>query len=123
MKTQQQNPQAIQNHLYSLIVPKEMLESFEITNIEEKAEIITINLLEKIDKKPISEAELVQNGFMNSIDIQGFPIIGKSCYYRLTRRRWKAKGTSKDFYNSYSYTKDGSKTTPQFGAFLKEIGQ
>lgn len=123
MKTNKPTQQEISHQLYSLVVPEEILKDFEITQVKESSESITIQLLEKKDQTPTSEQELVQNGYMNPIEIQGFPIQGKPCYYKLTRRRWKEKGTSKDWYNTYSYTIEGSKTTQKFGSFLKELGE
>jgi len=123
MKTNKPTHQEISYQLYSLVVPEEILKDFEITHVKESSESITIQLVEKIDQVPTSEQELVQNGYMNPIEIQGFPIQGKPCYYKLTRRRWKEKGTSKDWYNTYSYTVEGSKTTQKFGSFLKELGE
>jgi len=123
MKIKKETTSEIHHQLYRLIVPEEILENFEITQVEDASESMTIHLLEKIERTPAREQDLVQNGFMNPVEIQGFPIQGKPCYYKLTRRRWKEKGTSKDWYNTYSYTVEGSKTTQKFGSFLKELGE
>lgn len=122
MKKPEQEIENITNQLYGLIVPKDILQDFEILNVSEQLTSITIFLVEKSIKKPVNDKELVQNGFMNPIDIQGFPIQGKPCYYQLKRRRWKEKGTKKDCFNTYSYIVEKSKTTQEFGAFLKELG-
>lgn len=122
MKNISQNEFQITHHIYSLVVPKEMLQDFDIDKVEESDELLLIHLTEKLINVPQSTKELVLNGYMNAQEIQGFPVQGKSCYYNLRRRRWKEKGTQKDLFNSYNYAVEGSKTTPDFGAFLKEIG-
>jgi hypothetical protein len=122
MQTKETNSTTLLKQLYTLIVPKDILEDFEITDISENQESITIHLVETSGFKSDLSIDLVQNGFMNAKEIQGFPLHGKSCFYRLIRRRWKEKGSTKDYYNSYNYTVEGSKTTEEFGAFLKELG-
>ncbi len=37
----------LQSHIYSLVIPKEILASFEIENIKESEDILEIELLEK----------------------------------------------------------------------------
>lgn len=111
----------INNHLYSLIVPSNILLDFEIERVEEKEETLFVYLIEKQENKPQCDVDLVQNGYMNPIEIQSFPIQGKACFLNLKRRRWKKKGGKEDFFNTYKYTANSCKTTPEFGAFLKEI--
>ena len=122
MINKSQEKHSIDIQIYSLVVPKEILDDFEISKVEETEEELAIYLVEKLSKIPDSDHELVHNGFMNSIEIQGFPIQGKPCYYKLSRRRWKEQGTKKDYFNTYTYVVEGSKTTQKFGSFLKELG-
>ncbi len=122
MQTKEINSGSLLKQLYTLLVPEAILEDFEITEISEDEESITIHLVETSGFKTDLSIALVQNGFMNAKEIQGFPLHGKSCFYRLVRRKWKEKGSAKDYYNSYNYTVEGSKTTKEFGAFLKELG-
>jgi len=122
MINKSQEKHSIDIQIYSLVVPKEILDDFEISKVEETVAELAIYLVEKLSKIPDSDHELVRNGFMNSIEIQGFPIQGKPCYYKLSRRRWKEQGTKKDYFNTYTYVVEGSKTTQKFGSFLKELG-
>lgn len=122
MINKSQEKHSIDIQIYSLVVPKEILDDFEISKVEETVAELAIYLVEKLSKIPDSDHELVHNGFMNSIEIQGFPIQGKPCYYKLSRRRWKEQGTKKDYFNTYTYVVEGSKTTQKFGSFLKELG-
>jgi hypothetical protein len=115
---------SIQSHLYSLLVPQEILNSFEITSIEEKEEDLFIHLLEKLSCIPDTSLDLVQNGFMNAVELNSFPLSGKRCFLRLTRRKWKAIGSevSSSYTNTYDFTLEGTKATKSFGSFLKEFG-
>lgn len=97
---------SIHAHLNSLIVPCYILSDFEISKVEETEDMLQIYLIEKQERKPNSEDELGLNGYMNSIEIQSFPVHGKVCYLYLKRRRWKKKGTKEDLFNHYNYTAD-----------------
>lgn len=115
----------LQSHLYSLIIPKEILLFFDIENIKESEEIVEIYLLEKaIIPSELTGRQAVLNGFMNPIELQSFPIQGRKCYLKLKRRRWKAQGTtdSTKCHNEYDFAAEGTKATKMFGAFLKENG-
>lgn len=128
MKKESQDLNSIQSHLFSLIVPSEILISFEITSVTEKEEHIFIYLDEKESCKPQNEYDLVLNGFFNPLELNSFPITGKQCFLILKRRKWKKRGTKGDishengFSNQYDYAIEGTKATKDFGAFLKEIG-
>ena len=115
----------LQAMVYSLVIPKEILNSFEIENIKESEEIVEIYLIEKelIPAELVSK-QTVLNGFMNPIELQSYPIQGRKCYLKLKRRRWKLQGTteSTNCHNEYDFAAEGTKATKLFGAFLKENG-
>jgi hypothetical protein len=124
MEKHSSDQSSIQSHLYSLLVPQEILNSFEITSIAEKDEDLFIYLLEKDSCLPDKELDLVQNGYMNPVELNSFPIVGKRCFLRLTRRKWKLRGSdgSSSYTNTYDFTLEGTKATKLFGSFLKEFG-
>ena len=113
----------IQTQIYGLVIPKEILVSFEIENIKESEEIVEIDLVEK-ERIPaqLVGKQAVLNGYMNPIELQSYPIQGRKCYLKLKRRRWKVQGTtdSTNCHNEYDFAGEGTKTTKMFGAFLKE---
>lgn len=115
---------SIQSHLYSLLVPEAILKSFDITSVEEKEEDLFIFLTEKDCCLPSEPADLVQNGYMNPLELNSFPIAGKRCFLNLTRRKWKIRGSSgsSSYTNQYDFALEGTKATKDFGSFLKEIG-
>ena len=115
----------IQTRVFSLVIPKEILVSFEIENIKENEEIVEIVLMEKeIIPSELEGKQAVLNGYMNPIELQSYPIQGRKCYLKLKRRRWKAKCTtdSTNCHNEYDFAAEGTKATKLFGAFLKENG-
>lgn len=124
MEKHSSDQSSIQSHLYSLFVPQDILNSFEITSIEEKDEDLFIYLLEKDSCLPDNDIDLVQNGYMNPIELNSFPIVGKRCFLRLTRRKWKPRGSDGSFSykNTYDFALKGTKATKLFGSFLKEFG-
>jgi hypothetical protein len=124
MEKESTDQRSIQSHLHSLLVPQEILNSFEITSIEEKTEDLFIYLLEKNSCLPAQVSDLVQNGYMNPVELNSFPIVGKRCYLRLIRRKWKARGSddSSSYTNTYDFALEGTKATKLFGSFLKEFG-
>ncbi|MBX9703135.1 MAG: hypothetical protein K2X39_03180 [Silvanigrellaceae bacterium] len=115
----------IENQLFSFLIPEEILTDFDINNIEDTEELLIIELVEKQQNisKLCTDETLVGNGFMNPLELQHFPMNGKKCVLKLIRRRWKQIGSSTgNYFNTYSYAVTGTKVTPSFGAFLKEIG-
>ena len=105
-------------------MPQEILNSFSIASIEEKDEDLFIYLIEKEDCIPDKSLDLVQNGYMNPVELNSFPVVGKRCFLRLTRRKWKIRGSTgaKSYTNTYDFELEGTKATKLFGAFLKEFG-
>ena len=124
MEKKSEDQASIQSHLYSLFVPQEILNSFSIASIEEKDEDLFIYLIEKEDCIPDKSLDLVQNGYMNPVELNSFPVVGIRCFLRLTRRKWKIRGSTgaKSYTNTYDFALEGTKATKLFGAFLKEFG-
>jgi hypothetical protein len=96
-----------------LLVPEEILSSFAIDSITEKEEDLFIYLTEKESCIPSKPVDLVQNGFMNPLELNSFPILGKRCFLILKRRKWKPRGGdgSSSYTNTYDYTLEGTKAT------------
>lgn len=79
--------------------------------------------MEKNTCLPSDSLDLVQNGFMNSVELNSFLIVGKRCFLRLTRRKWKLRGSdgSASYTNSYDFALEGTKATKLFGSFKKSL--
>lgn len=106
-----------------MIVPKEITDNFELIEIVEKTNMITLSFEELTSRipNPLRGKEVVLDGYLNQLELQTFPLKDKTVYIALRRRRWKEKGDNKQSYsNTYELHKEGMKTTKEFGAFLKE---
>lgn len=110
--------------VFEMLVPKEILKSFEVTSIEEGDEDYVIRLEERKDLLPkeiLRKKKAVLDGFCRELELQTFPIKGKAVYLKIYRRRWKEKGGGeRNFQNEYEFNEKGMKATKEFGAFLKE---
>jgi hypothetical protein len=104
------------------IVPSLLQQYFEISNIENKKDLLILYLEEKEDliPKELFGKEVVKGGFYNSIELQAHPLGDKLLYFNIRRRKWKEKGTIKSYSNKYTLHRNGMKTTFEFGDFLKE---
>jgi predicted transcriptional regulator len=114
---------ALYYELLKLIVPKEITDNFELIEIVERTNMITLSFEELASRipKPLIGKEVVLDGYLNQLELQTFPLKDKTVYIALRRRRWKEKGDSKQSYsNTYELHVEGMKTTKEFGAFLKE---
>ncbi len=109
--------------LLGLIAPQELTKNFTVVKIVEAKTAITIVFEEKKDKIPLElqGKEVVLDGFLNTLELQTFPLKDKTVYFAIKRRRWKEKSTEgKSYNNTYDLHDQGMKTTKEFGAFLKE---
>ena len=108
----------------SILVPKEILLDFDITNIEERPGEWVVDVTEKAERIPVvlKDKLIVQDGFCNPISILTSFFALKKIYLQIHRRRWKESGVDKHYSNDYNLHLPGMKTTKEFSAFLKEIG-
>jgi len=117
-------PNNLQSEIYSLIVPQDILENFEVTGVIKREADITLELTEKPEKIPkeLLGKDVVMNGYLNQLELQSFPLQGKPTYLRLIRRRWKEQGSvnNTSYHNEYDFAASGTKSTKDFGLFLKE---
>ena len=117
------NQPTIQLHLLSILVPSEILSSFEITQVIENDTELLITLVEKESLVPeaLKGKQVSLDGYMNPTTLQHYPQMGKQYYINLKRRRWKEKGIDivESYHNEYSFTATGTMATQSFGDFLK----
>jgi hypothetical protein len=81
--------------LVSLIAPRVIAENFELIQIVEKPTSITLYFEEKDQRIPeeLKGKEAVQDGYLNKMELQTFPLKDKTVYIAVRRRRWKERGT------------------------------
>ena len=115
----------ILEQLASLVLPKEILERFEIVKIEtderdNDAMSMTIHLDERMNRAYQEREEYESLGFMEAVSVTDFPIRDHKVVLKLRRRRWKNKQTGESFVERISVTEKGTRYSKEFAAFLKE---
>ena len=111
--------------LARLVLPKEILDHFDIVQIEtDEADIdsmtMTIHLDERMSRYLQKSEEYESRGFMEPVRVTDFPIWDHKVTLVLRRRRWKNKETGETFADRISVTESGTRYSKEFAAFLKE---
>ena len=111
--------------LARLVLPKEILDYFDIVKIEtEESDIdamsMTIHLDERMNAYLQESDEYESKGFMEPVCVTDFPIRDHKVILVLRRRRWKKLKTGETFVERISVTESGTRYSKEFAAFLKE---
>jgi hypothetical protein len=108
--------------LLKYILPKEILEYFEVVDIKEKQGELTFYLDEKNNlPQDLPKGDYESKGFAPSVKILDFPIRDRAVFLIVRRRKWIDKSTGKVYSRVWDLTAEGTKYTKEFGAFLKGI--
>lgn len=115
----------ILEQLARLVLPKEILDHFEIVKIEtEESNIdamsMTIHLDERMNTYLRESEEYESKGFMEPVRVTDFPIRDHKVILVLRRRRWENIETGESFAERISVTESGTRYSKEFAAFLKE---
>jgi hypothetical protein len=104
------------------ILPKEIIEHFDVLEIKEIGNQLTIYLDEKniIPSEHLDKA-LESKGFSPPATIQDFPIRDRQVLLKVRRRIWRDKSTGKTYTQTWELTEKGTSYTKEFAAFLKEL--
>ena len=118
MSTQQDHYQ----ELVKLLLPSEIFDYFEITNMIVEDRSVSIFLDER-DIKPVvySGQKLTSKGFHPESVIQDFPIRNKAFFLHVRRRRWLIEPTNEVVSRDWDSVAEGTRYTKGFAAFLKGI--
>ena len=106
-----------------LLIPKFILENFEVSDIWEQKTNWVIELQEKEERVPqeINQSpDVVLDGFCHPIEVISHSFSLKPVYLQIYRRRWKRSNTDQHYSNTYDLTIKGIKMVPELGIFLKE---
>lgn len=114
--------QKVFEQLARLVLPKELLDRFEITKVDcnEGLMEMSIHLDERMSPYLQKSEEYESNGFMEAVSITDFPIRDHKVILKVRRRRWIAKQTGESFVDKLSITEKGTRYSKEFAAFLKE---
>jgi len=109
--------------LLKYLLPRELLDYFELIEFSESQEnILSFYLDEKsVIPEEHSEKQLVSHGFDDPVTIQDFPLREKRVYFVVRRRKWKDKATGKLYSRTWDLTARGTSYSKEFAAFLKEL--
>lgn len=108
--------------LIKLILPEEIFEYFDFTNVE----VIDNQVhayLEEHDIKPykFKDEQLTSKGFHKEIIIQDFPLREKPLYLHVRRRRWQIESTGEVVSRDWDSVAKGTRMTKDFATFLKGL--
>ena len=104
--------------LAHLVLPKEILDNFDIVKIEtDESDIDAMSLTIHLDERMNA---YLQKSEEYAVRITDFPIRDHKVILVLRRRRWKNKETGETFVDRISVTESGTRYSKEFAAFLKE---
>jgi transposase len=108
--------------LVKLLLPSEIFDYFEITNLVIEDRSVTVFLDER-DIKPAawSGQKLTSKGFYPESIIQDFPIRNKAVFLHVRRRRWLVESTREVVSRDWDSVAEGSRYTKSFADFLKGL--
>lgn len=108
--------------LASILLPKGILEFFELTQVHESEAGLHLYLEEKnILPSEYQNQKLESKGLMPQISIQDFPIRGQKVNLCIKRRRWEVSDTGTIVTRDWDLVQKGTRMTTEFAAFLKEV--
>ena len=108
--------------LVKLLLPSELFDYFEITNLVIEDRSVAVYLDER-DIKPTaySGQKLTSKGFHPESIIQDFPIRNKAVFLHVRRRRWFVESTKEVVSRDWDSVAEGTRYTKSFADFLKGL--
>lgn len=107
--------------LAQLILPSEILLSFEVVRVEEELSLIRIHLDEAVKPEYRENPNMESKGFCDAVTIRDFPIRDKGVDLIVRRRRWYDKENNRYFSDTYHLKAEGTRYSKEFAAFLKGV--
>ena len=107
--------------LARLILPSEILDNFEVVNVDEKSDLISIFLDETAREPYTTDPDYESRGFCEPVTIRDFPIRDKGVDLIVRRRRWLDRKTGRSFSTPYDLKAEGTRYSKEFAAFLKGL--
>lgn len=106
--------------LAQIVLPSEVLSSFDITKVESTDTEINIHLDEKRYDTLRNDVHFESKGFIPAVSITDFPIRDHKVILLLRRRKWVDIRTGKSFILPLKIAAEGTRYSKEFAAFLKE---
>lgn len=109
-------------NLVKLLLPEELFEYFEVTNLVIEERSVSVYLDERnIIPEEYSGKKLTSKGFYPASVIQDFPVRNKALYLHVRRRRWLIESTKEVVSRNWDLVAEGTRYTKSFADFLKGI--
>ena len=106
--------------LAKYVLPKELLECFELTHIQEDGEILHFHFDElKVIPLDYEGLSLSPNGFYEDSTVKDFPLRDRKVILHIRRRRW-VDNEGKSYSRDWSLVAEGTRYSREFASFLKE---
>jgi len=108
--------------LVKLLLPQEIFEYFEITNLIVSLDTLRVYLDEQ-DNRPeaFTKHKLTSKGFHSEVVIQDFPLREKAVFLHIRRRRWLNEDIGKVVSRDWDSVAKGTRYTKSFADFLKAV--
>ena len=106
--------------LASLILPSQILDSFDVVKVEQCPTLIEISLDEIYPESYQCDESIESKGFMEPTTITDFPIRDHKLLLLLHIRRWLNRKDGVSFCRPLSLVAEGTCYSKEFAAFLKD---
>ena len=108
--------------ILELVLPKEILEYFTVTNLITQDREVHLYLDERNEIPDEFKGEkLVSKGFHPESVVQDFPLRNKALYLHVRRRKWEVESSKKIVSRSWNLSAEGTRYSNEFAAFLKGL--
>ena len=115
-------PKDYYQDLVKLLLPTELFDYFEITNLVIENRSVAVFLDERDIKPSVwSGQKLTSKGFHPESIIQDFPIRNKAVFLHVRRRRWLVESTKEVVSRDWDSVAEGTRYTKSFADFLKGL--
>jgi hypothetical protein len=109
-------------NILELILPKEILEYFTVTNITTQGKEVHLYLDERNEVPDQLKGEkLLSKGFHPEAVIQDFPLRNKALFLHVRRRKWEVESSKKIVSRTWNLSAEGTRYSNEFAAFLKGL--
>jgi len=106
--------------LIEYVLPKEVVDYFDIVKIEDIGKTLNI-YLDESEKKPkeYKDIDIKPNGFYPESLIKDFPLRDRKVILHVRRRRW-IDSDRKSYSRQWDLTEKGTRYSKEFAFFFKE---
>lgn len=108
--------------MLELILPKEILKHFTVTDLKVLPKEVHL-FLDEVNEVPVEykSEKLLSKGFFPEAVIQDFPIRNKALYLHVRRRKWEVESTGKIVCKRWDLMAEGTRYSKEFAVFLKGL--